>query len=104
MTTTALILGKTAAVIEEAADHLNLPDVDLRTGTGLDDLRAAFAGGRIDHVLMGAGLDLKTRLRIVEEIFLLSETTTVHMKDVASGPQGMLPFVRAVLNALHGQS
>jgi hypothetical protein len=51
-------------------------------------------------LLMGAGIDLETRLEIVREIFLLSETTTVHMKDVASGPEGFLPFVRSILSGL----
>jgi len=49
---------------------------------------------------MGAGIDLETRLQIVREIFQLSETTTVHMKDRLSGPDGFLPFVRAVLRGL----
>jgi hypothetical protein len=49
---------------------------------------------------MGAGIDLETRLQIVREIFQLSETTTVHMKDHATGSQGFLPFVRSVLRGL----
>jgi hypothetical protein len=48
----------------------------------------------------GAGLDLDIRLEIVREIFQTSETTTVHLKDVASGPGGFLPFVRSVLAGL----
>ena len=63
-------------------------------------MRSAFAQADIDHVIMGAGLDLETRLEIVREIFLTSDTTTVHMKDFASGPDGFLPFVRSVLTGL----
>ncbi len=55
---------------------------------------------KTDHVIMGAGLDIDVRLDIIREVFELSDSTTVHMKDFASGPQGMLPFVRAVLSAL----
>ena len=60
-------------------------------------MRSAFADADIDHVIMGAALDLETRLEIVREIFLASDRTTVHLKDVASGPDGFLPFVRSVL-------
>jgi hypothetical protein len=47
---------------------------------------------------------LETRLEIVREIFQLSDTTSVHMKDVASGPQGFLPFVRSILNGPQGDA
>jgi hypothetical protein len=63
-------------------------------------VRFAFAQADINHVIMGASLDLETRLEIVREIFLTSDTTTVHMKDFASGPDGFLPFVRSVLTGL----
>ena len=63
-------------------------------------MRCALARADIDHVIMGAGLDLEVRLEIVREIFLASDTTTVHMKDVASGPDGLLPFARSVLTGL----
>ena len=46
-----------------------MPDLHLFTGTGIDDVRSAFAQARIDHVIMGAGLDLEIRLAIVREIF-----------------------------------
>ncbi len=49
---------------------------------------------------MGAGLDLDVRCEIIKLIFSLSHTTTVHMKDYASGPEGMLPFVNSVLKGL----
>jgi hypothetical protein len=50
---------------------------------------------------MGAGLDIDVRLEIIRTIFTMSDSTTVHMKDVASGPEGFLPFVRALLSGLH---
>jgi hypothetical protein len=97
-----LLLGLKGVVVEDARAHLQMPDVDVYGGTGLDDLRATFARTKIDHVIMGGGLDLEVRLAIVREVFHLSDSTTVHMKDVASGPQGFFPFVRAVLQGLHG--
>jgi hypothetical protein len=100
MTRNVLLLGRLGVVVEDARQQLRMPDVRLFVATGLDEVRPAFADADIDHVIMGAGLDLETRLEIVREIFLASETTTVHLKDFASGPDGFLPFVRSVLAGL----
>jgi hypothetical protein len=97
-----LILGKKGVTIQDVQQKLNLPDVVLHGGTSIDDLRALFATTKVDHVIMGAGLELEVRLAIVREIFTASETTTVHLKDVASGPEGMLPFVQHLLTGLGG--
>lgn len=104
-TKTVLILGRRHAVVD-AAEHqleLDLPGTQVLEGTGVDDARAAFAQSKIDTVIMGAGIDLDTRLQIVREIFQTSDTTSVHMKDRASGPEGFLPFIRAVLRGLENQ-
>lgn len=100
MTKGALLLGRTAIVVEDAQEQAGLPDIELLAGTGIDDVRSALAEGSVDHVIMGAGLDLETRLDIVREVFASSERTTVHMKDHGSGPEGFLPFVRSVLSGL----
>jgi hypothetical protein len=99
-TTNVLLLGLTGAVIDNARAHLDLPDPHLFTGTGIDDVRSAFAQARIDHVIMGAGLDPEIRLAIVREIFQSSDTATVHVKDRASGKEALLPFARAVVHGL----
>jgi hypothetical protein len=95
-----LLLGLTGAVIDDAREHLNLPDLRLFTGTGINDVRSAFAQARIDHVIMGAGIDLETRLAIVRVIFQSSDTTTVHVKNRTSGREAFLPFARSVLHGL----
>ena len=100
MTRSVLLLGRLSVVVEDVQQQLRMPDVQLFGATGLDEVRSAFAQADIDHVIMGAGLGLETRLEIVREIFLASDTTTVHMKDVASGPDGFLPFARSVLTGL----
>ncbi len=99
-TKNVLLLGRTGVVIKEAQQQLDMPDLQLFDGTGIDDVRAAFAETSIDHVIMGAGIDLEIRLEIIREVFLLSDTTTVHMKDRVSGSQGFLPFVRSVIRGL----
>lgn len=91
-----LVVGLKQAVVDGVRDHLDLPDVQFSLATGLDDVRRAFAAGPIDHVVIGAGIDLDRRLEIVQAVFELSDTTSVHMKDRASGPDAFVPFVRAV--------
>lgn len=98
MTKKVLLLGRTGFVLDEVERELQMPDVQFFVGTGLEDAQSAFATAKIDRVIIGAGIDLETRLEIVREIFQLSNTTTVHLKDRATGPQGMLPFVRSVLS------
>ena len=78
-----LLLGRLGVVVEDAMEQLRMPDVQLLVATGLDEVRSAFA-----------------RRKIVREIFLASDKTTVHLKDFASGPDGFLPFVRSVLAGL----
>ena len=101
-TKTVLILGRRHSVVDDAQRQLelDLPDTHLLEGISIEDARSAFAQTKIDHVIMGAGIDLDTRLEIVREVFQTSDTTSVHMKDRASGPEGFLPFIRAVLRGL----
>ena len=100
MTKTVLLLGRRTAVIEDVKHALNMPDIQLLGGTGIGDVQSMLAETSVDHVIMGAGIDLDTRLQIIREIFLASDITTVHMKDSASGPQGFLPFARSVLKGM----
>jgi hypothetical protein len=97
---TILLLGRKRAVVEDVRQNLSFKNVTLLVGTSLDDVRTAFAEGSIDVVIMGAGIELKTRLEIVNQIFTASNSTTVHMKELESGPSGMLPFVDGVLKGL----
>jgi hypothetical protein len=100
MTQRVLLLGVRASVVDDVQQQLQMPDIELLGGTGVDDVRQAFAQGAIDHVIMGGGLDLGTRLEMVREVFQSSDRATVHMKDHLSGPEGFLPFVRSVLLGL----
>jgi hypothetical protein len=97
---TVLLLGLTGVVVEDVREQLQMPDVQLLGGTSIDDVRSAFRRVAVDHVVMGAGIDLEARLDIVREIFQASDATTVHLKDRVSGKLGFLPFVRSVLRGL----
>jgi hypothetical protein len=97
-----LLLGLKDVIVDDVKDLVQAADIQLFGGTGIDDVRTTFQRTSIDSVIMGGGIDLETRLEIVREIFQLSNPTSVHMKDVASGPKGFLPFVRSILNSPQG--
>lgn len=92
-----LLVVRKRAVAEDVQSQLKLPDVELIGATSLEEVRTAFAESKVDVVIMGAGLDLETRLEIIRAVYSSSETTSIHLKDVASGPEGYLAFVRGTL-------
>lgn len=100
MTTHVLLLGRTPFDPQVVEAEIDRPDVEIAYGTSLDDVEAAFQDAPVDVVIMGAGIPLRDRLAIVERVFESSESTSVHMKDRASGPTGMMPFVNRVLDGL----
>ncbi|KIY03612.1 uncharacterized protein Z520_00303 [Fonsecaea multimorphosa CBS 102226] len=117
-TSTILLLARKGGVLDEAKSQLlqgsadatdssttssssSRPGLRVYTGTTVDDLRSAFdqaskEGRTIQHVFVGAGLELEHRLDIVKEAVTLSKDTCVHLKDATSGPTGFLPFIKAV--------
>lgn len=99
MTKKILLLGRTTIALDDTQQQLERADIQLFAGTSIEDIQAVFAQANVDHVIMG-GIALETRLEMVRVIFQASDTTTVHMKDHASGLQGFLPFVRSVLCGL----
>ena len=101
---TILLIGRGSIVVADAASKVNDPDVTILTDSTIDDVRKHFSDKetKIDHVFMGAGIELQKRLDIVAEIFNSSSATTVHLKDATSGPKGFLPSVRAVLKGVKG--
>lgn len=100
MLRTILLLGLMDSVVTDVKNRLAAPDVQVLTGTGLEELRVAFSKGGIDAVIMGAGIDLETRVGLVREVFTLSNSTSVHMKDRDTGPGGYFPFVQSTLDGL----
>jgi hypothetical protein len=95
-----LLLGVLDSILLDVQQQVARPNFEYFRGTSVEDIRSVFARTTIDHVIMGGGLPLETRLEMVRVIFESGETTSVHMKDVASGSQGFLPFVRSVLSGL----
>jgi len=93
-----LLLGRKGMIVDDVKSKIDAQDVNLFGGTTIDDVKQVFEDQSIDVVIMGAGIDIETRLEIIRYIFEVSKSTTVHMKDWDSGPAGMLPFVNGVLN------
>ena len=94
-----LLVGRTPAVIDDVIRALDVPHVYFSKGSTLEEVQNIMAQSQVDHVIVGGGLDLRTRLQIVEHVFQSSSSTTVHMNS-PSGPESYLPFVRSVLRGL----
>lgn len=92
----AVLVGATQSVVDDVITRLEVPEVELSGGTGVEVVRSAFRAGAIDHVIIGGGLDLDIRLDLVREVFQSSRSTMVHMNS-PSGPASFLPFARAVV-------
>ena len=100
MTTHVLLLGRTPFDPQVVEAEIDSAAVQLAYGTSLEDVEAAFQDAPVEVVIMGAGIPLRDRLAIVEYVFESSESTSVHMKDRASGQPGMMPFVNRILSGL----
>ena len=96
-----LLVGKQLNNIPPA-EQLSIRDASYFAAPGLTEVRDIFEqnNNEIDIVIMGAGIELEKRLEIVRYVFNTSDTTSVHMKDYASGPEGFLPFINGVLGGL----
>jgi polyisoprenoid-binding protein YceI len=108
MSTHVLLVGRQTQVLDDVIDDIT-PQVDqsglvLHSATDLPGVRGVMTKYDVEHVIMGAGLGLPARLSIVEHVQRNSDHTTVHLKDRASGPEGMAPFARAVLATAQGPS
>lgn len=97
-----LLLSHKGLAVSNASSSITLPNIKISTGTNINDVRSVLARHKIDHVFMGAGIEIEKRLEIVEEIYANSDTATVHLRDVASGQQGFLKFVNVFLKGLEG--
>ncbi|EIV93544.1 hypothetical protein [Frankia sp. QA3] len=95
-----LLVGLLPKLVDDFHKRLDRPDIELLSGTGVEEVRAAFAQADIEHVFLGGGLDLRARLEMIRVVFESSDKATVHLKDHLSGPEGFVPFVRAVLGGL----
>ena len=96
-----LLVGKALTTVPPL-DQLTIKDIEYFAAPDLRTVQQVFEknNNAIEIVIMGAGIDLEKRLEVVRYVFNTSNTTTVHMKDWETGPEGFVPFINRVLSGL----
>ena len=96
-----LLVGKSLTNVPPL-DQLTIKDAEYLAAPDLKTVHQIFEkdNNPIDILIMGAGIDLEKRLDIVRYVFSTSNTTSVHMKDWETGPEGFVPFINKVLSGL----
>ncbi|SPH17942.1 hypothetical protein DEA8626_01471 [Defluviimonas aquaemixtae] len=96
-----LLIGKLPGIVGHLADELE--DLQIRWLGAHDHgevVRQLESEPKIACVIMGAGLDDNIRGDLIGVIAAIRPDVTIHLKDRASGPTGMAPFVRRVVGAM----
>src|SRR6516164_1035780 len=96
-----LLIGRQLVKVPQA-DQLIIKNIEYFAADSLANAQKIFEqnNNTIDIVIMGAGIELEKRLEIVKYIFNTSNSTSVHMKDWITGPEGFMPFINHVLTGL----
>ncbi|WP_170762217.1 hypothetical protein [Ruegeria lacuscaerulensis] len=93
-----LLIGKLPNVIGDVAQRLDHMPIQWLGAHDQDEVRRQLeAEPRIACAIMGAGLDDKIRGEMVGIIAALRPDICIHLKDRASGPDGLVPFVERVV-------
>jgi len=96
-----LLVGKALTTVPPL-DQFTIKDVRYFAAPDIKTVQQVFEkdSNAIDIVIMGAGIELDKRLDVVRYVFSTSNTTSVHMKDWETGPEGFVPFINRVLSGL----
>jgi len=93
-----LLIGRLPAVIGNVARQLDhLPIEWLGAHDHAEVVRQLENEPRISCVIMGAGLEDAIRGDLIGIIASLRPDVCIHLKDRASGPDGLVPFVQRVV-------
>lgn len=96
-----LLVGKLPGVVGDIARQLSDMHVEwLGAHDRSEVIRQLEAEPRIACVVMGAGLDDTVRGDLIGVIASRRPDLTIHLKDRASGSEGIAPFARKVVDAL----
>lgn len=94
-----LLVGKLPHVIGNVANELeHLPIEWLGAHDQPEVMRQLDSEPRIECVILGGSLDDDTRGDIVALVAQMRPDVCIHIKDRASGPEGMVPFVARVVH------
>ena len=93
-----LLIGRLPNVIGDVAQQLDHLPIQWLGAHDPDEVRRQLdAEPRIACAIMGAGLDDKVRGEMVGIIASRRPDICIHLKDRTSGPEGLVPFVRRVV-------
>ncbi|RJL18062.1 hypothetical protein [Paracoccus siganidrum] len=96
-----LLVGRLPGVIGDIATQLSDMQVEwLGAHDRGEVIRQLDSEPRIACVVMGAGLDDDVRGELIGVIAARRPDLSIHLKDRDSGPAGMAPFVRKVVDAI----
>ena len=99
MTPVVLLIGRLPHVIGNVAEQLDhLPIEWLGAHDHAEVVRQLETEPRIACVIMGAGLDDQIRGDLIGVIATLRPDVCIHLKDRASGSDGLVPFVDRVVH------
>jgi hypothetical protein len=95
-----LLVGRLPDVIRNVAKELEDLPIQWLGAHNRDEVIAQLeAEPNIRSVVMGAGLDDTIRGELIGVIASRRPDLCIHVKDRASGPSGMAPFARRVIEA-----
>ena len=97
MSKNVLIVAHTSAWLDDFMKQIDAENVELSGGTSLDDVRRILDQRSIDIVIMGPPQEGDGRLQMIEHIYKVSKSTSVHLKAINADP---LTFVNSILAAL----
>ena len=93
-----LFIGRLPNVIGNVAQQLDHLPIQWLGAHDQDEVRRQLdAEPRIACAIMGAGLDDKIRGEMVGIIAARRPDICIHLKDRASGPDGLMPFVARIV-------
>jgi len=93
-----LLIGRLPNVIGDVARQLDHLPIRWLGAHDPDEVRRQLdAEPRIACAIMGAGLDDKVRGELVGTLAARRPDICIHLKDRASGPEGLVPFVERVV-------
>jgi hypothetical protein len=96
-----LLVGRLPGVIGGIAQQLQDIPVEWLGAHNRDEvIHQLQAEPRIACVVMGAGLDDDIRGELIGVIAQRRPDISIHLKERSSGPDGMAPFVRRVVEAM----
>lgn len=99
-----ILLGLKKSVIDDAIAQLPDPAFELIGCLSIEEMKSVLQQTNIDHVFIGAGLDIDIRINAARTVLETSQVTQVHLKNFSAGPQGYVPFIRTILAGVKSQA